>query len=147
MVYYSGGRDPWTDPMTSLRRIQEELNRTVGGGLRGTASSEYPPLNVWRSEEGTVVTAEVPGVPLDDLEITVHQNTLTLKGQRGDEAKSPDVTYHRRERLHGAFARTVTLPYSVDAEQVRAAAKNGILTIELPRPETDKPKRIPIQTA
>ena len=146
MAYYSGGRDPWSDPLTSLRRIQDEVNRAFGGA-RGLPSTEYPPLNVWRSEEGTFVTAEVPGVRLDDLEITVHQNTLTLKGQRGLEAKTTEVAYHRRERLHGAFARTVTLPYTVDPDHVRASAKNGILTIELPRPETDKPKRIPIQTA
>lgn len=147
MAYYTVGRDPWSDPVATLRRFQEELNRTFGG-LRGTAAAaEYPPLNVWRSEDGIVVTAEVPGIRLDDLEITVHQNTLSLRGKREAEAREPDVTFHRRERAYGAFARTITLPYTVAPDSVRASASNGILTIELPRPETDKPKRIPVQAA
>lgn len=144
MAFYTGGRDPWADPLTTLRRIQDEVNRTFGGA-RTPLASDYPPLNVWRGQDGIVVTAEVPGARLEDLEITVHQNTLTLKGRRESEAAGKDATFHRQEREYGAFARTVTLPYNVGPEGVTASASNGILHVELPRPETDKPKRIQIK--
>lgn len=144
MAFYTGGRDPWADPLATLRRIQDEVNRTFGGA-RMTPMSDYPPLNVWRGQDGIVVTAEVPGARLEELEITVHQNTLTLKGRRESEVAGKDVTFHRQEREYGAFARTVTLPYSVDPDGVTASASNGILYVELPRPETDKPRRIQIK--
>ena len=146
MAYYTAGRDPWSDPLSALRRIQDEVNRSFGG-FRAAATSEYPPLNIWRHPDGITVTAEVPGVALDEMEITVHLNTLTLRGRRETEPSEAKAAYHRRERPTGGFARTVTLPYNVDGESVRAKASNGILTVELPRPATDKPKRIKIEAA
>ena len=121
------------------------MNR-VFGALRPGASREFPPINLWTGQDGVLVTAEVPGVSLDDIDITVHQNTLTLKGKIAPEAPE-DVTFHRRERSYGSFGRTVSLPYRVDPERVEASARNGILTITLPRPEADKPKRIHIKQA
>ncbi|TVR99263.1 MAG: Hsp20/alpha crystallin family protein [Rhodospirillales bacterium] len=146
MALYRSGLDPWADPLAALQRIQNEVNRAFGG-TRPRAAPEFPPLNVWRGEDGVVVVAEVPGVALGDLEITVHQNTLTIRGRREPDVGGADVTFHRREREFGAFARTVTLPFHVDPDQVRAGAHAGILTIELPRPEAEKPKRIEIKTA
>jgi HSP20 family protein len=146
MALYPTGRDLWPDPLSTLRRIQDEVNRTFGD-FRLVPTAEYPPVNVWRSEDGVAVTAEVPGVSLSDMEITVHQNTLTIKGRREPEAKEPDVAFHRRERDYGAFARTLALPFNVDADRVKARAHAGILIIELPRPEAEKPKRITIKTA
>lgn len=144
MVLYRYGSDPWADPLTALRRIQDEVNRTFGAS-RWQEPAEFPPLNVWRGEEGLVVAAEVPGFALEHLEITVHQNTLTIKGKREPEVAEPEVTYHRRERQHGAFARTLTLPFNADPDSVTASAHNGILLITVPRPESDKPKRIEIK--
>jgi HSP20 family protein len=74
----------------------------------------------------------------------VHQNTLTIKGRREPEAKEPEAGFHRRERTFGPFLRTIALPFNVDPEQVKATAQNGILTVELPRPESDKPRKIKI---
>jgi HSP20 family protein len=91
-----------------------------------------------------IVTAEIPGVKLDDIDLTVHQNTLTIKGRREAEAKEPEASFHRRERSFGPFTRTVALPFNVDADQVKASAHNGILRVELPRPESDKPRKIKI---
>ncbi|TVR80612.1 MAG: Hsp20/alpha crystallin family protein [Rhodospirillales bacterium] len=146
MVLYRSGLDPWADPLATLQRIQNEVNRAFGGARPRTAP-EFPPLNVWRGENGVIVVAEVPGVTLEDLEITVHQNTLTVRGRREPGVTEDRVTFHRREREFGAFARTLTLPFNVDPDQVRAQAHAGILTIELPRPEAEKPKRIEIRTA
>ncbi|HRK95784.1 MAG TPA: Hsp20/alpha crystallin family protein [Rhodospirillales bacterium] len=144
-IFGPGSQDPWGDAVSALRRMQEEMNRTLAGS--GVVAAEYPPVNVWRGEEGIVVTAEVPGVSLDDIEVVVHQNTLTIKGRRGPAAGVPEASYHRRERIVGPFARTIALPFNVDAGRVSATADAGVLTIELPRPEADKPKRINIATA
>jgi HSP20 family protein len=146
MALYRPAADQWADPLSALRRIQDEVNRTFGG-YRFQEAIEFPPLNVWRGEQGVKVVAEVPGVKLDQMEISVHQNTLTIKGTREPEVKEADVAVHRSEREYGAFTRTVTLPFNVDPEQVKASVHNGILSIELPRPESDKPKRIAIKTS
>lgn len=143
MVRYSPGLELWSDPLSTLRRIQEEMNRGVGGPRLG-ATSEFPPLNVWRGEGGVLVTAEIPGVSLEDIDLTVHQNTLTIKGKSVPVGDVPEESFHRRERHYGAFARTIALPYNVDSDKVKATANNGILSVELPRPETEKPKRIQI---
>lgn len=145
MVRYSPPPDFWGEPLAALRRIQEEINRAFNEPRVGPAG-EFPPVNVWRGDGGLLLAAEVPGVGLDNLEITVYQNTVTLKGKRVQEAPGPDATYHRHERALGNFARTVTLPYNVDPERVKASVTNGVLVLELPRPETDKPKKIHIST-
>lgn len=146
MALYRPAADQWTDPLSTLRRIQDEVNRTFGG-YRWQEAAEFPPLNVWRGEQGIKVIAEVPGVGLDQMEISVHQNTLTIKGMREPEVKEPGVAVHRSEREYGAFTRTVTLPFNVDPEQVKASVHNGILFVELPRPESDKPRRIAIKSS
>lgn len=140
-------QDPWSDAVGALRRIQEEMNRTLGGSEAATVATEYPPLNVWRGEDGIVVAAEMPGVSIDQVEIVVHQNTLTIKGVKDDEADAAGITYHRRERATGSFSRTIALPFNVDAGRVKATAEAGIVSIELPRPESDKPRRIKITSA
>ena len=143
MARYSPGVDPWAEPLSTLRRIQDEINRAFGD-QRWVPSAEFPPINVWRGPDGIVITAEIPGVKLDAVDLTVHQNTLTMKGRREPEAKEPDASFHRRERTFGPFTRTIALPYNVDADQVKASAQNGILTVNLPRPESDKPRKIKI---
>lgn len=142
MAFESLGRSSWQDPWRELRRVQDELSRVYGGQPRAT--EEFPPLNLWTGTQGAVLTAAVPGVEPDDLDVTVHQDTLTLKGQRAADAGEGKATWHRRERRHGAFGRTVVLPFSVDAEHVQAAFEDGILTLMLPRRASERPKRIEI---
>jgi HSP20 family protein len=146
MALYRPAADQWADPLSTLRRIQDEVNRAFGG-YRWQEPTEFPPLNVWRGEHGVKVVAEVPGVGLDQMEISVHQNTLTIKGTREPQVKEPDVAVHRSEREYGPFTRIVTLPFNVDPDQVKASVHNGILSIDLPRPESDKPRKIAIKTS
>ena len=136
----------WPDPVTALRRMQEEMNRLLGD-YRLQPSVEFPPINVWRGEDGVVVTARVPGVGIDDIDIVVRQSTLTIKGRREPEAREGEAALHRQERVYGTFARTVSTPFNVDAEKVRASMRGGILRIDLPRPEAEKPKRIEIKAS
>lgn len=140
MFWQNVGRRPvWRD----MARLQREMNRLIdnmGDGRRG----EFPPLNVWANEENAMITAEIPGVDPNDLDISVVGDTLTLSGSRSPENGEDGHTYHRRERWQGNFSRTLQLPFRIDAEQVDAAFSNGVLQVTLPRAEEDKPHRISI---
>jgi len=102
-------------------------------------------MNIWTDQDSAIVTAELPGVDLEDIEISVEDDTLTLRGDRQREELEEGVTYHRQERRFGSFLRTFQLPFRVDAEKVDATLKNGVLSVFLPRAEEDRPRRIVIR--
>jgi HSP20 family protein len=143
MVRYPPGAELWAEPLATLRRIQDEINRAFGD-QRWMPAGEYPPINIWRGPDGVIVTAEMPSVALGTIDLTVHQNTLTIKGRREPEVNEAGTIYHKRERTFGPFARSIELPFNVDPDKVKASMQNGILTVELPRPESDKPRKIHI---
>jgi HSP20 family protein len=105
----------------------------------------YPAMNVWTNEEGVVVTAELPGMNPEDIDISVQDDTLTLRGNRAPDEMEEGATYHRRERACGSCSRTLRLPFQVEASAVEATFKNGILSLTLPRAEADKPRKIAIK--
>jgi len=142
----------WNDPRAwspfdELRSLQRDMNRLFDGYESGTAMSRFPALNVWGNEENVVVTAELPGLETDDLDISVANNQLTIKSERKGEKPAEDAVCHRCERDYGKFSRTVRLPYAVENDKVTAAYQNGVLTVTMPRHEATKPKRIEIKTA
>jgi HSP20 family protein len=140
------GRLDWNGgPWRELRRLQRDMNRLFGGSSGWTAR-EYPSVNLWRDGQDVVLTAEVPGVEAEDLDISVQDNSLTLRGIRRAVALAEDETYHRQERGSGDFVRTVQLPFEVDADKVQAQLEKGILRLTLPRAEIDKPKKIAVRT-
>ncbi len=135
-------RDPWTAFENMRREMNNWLERS-GRTCRRRARS-FPVLNIWEDKDKLYVEAELPGFSMDDLEIFIENNLLTIKGER----KAPeleDVTWHRRECGYGSFSRTFELPDDVDAEKVEASLRNGILLIELPRREEVKPRRIEVK--
>ncbi|MEI7608072.1 MAG: Hsp20/alpha crystallin family protein [Rhodospirillaceae bacterium] len=136
----------WSDPFQELRRFQQDIDRAFGS-WGDTRTREYPPINLWAGEDGVVVSAELPGVNPDAVQITIHKNSLTISGKRDDSEPSKDAKALRRELVSGSFSRTVTLPFNVDADKVNARSDAGVLLIHLPRPEADKPKRIRIVSA
>lgn len=101
----------------------------------------YPALNLWEDADRFVVEAELPGVKPEAVDIQVVDGVLTLKASR----ETPDAAYLRRERMSGAFVRSIELPAGVDADRVEAALRDGILTITLPKAEAAKPRRIPVK--
>jgi HSP20 family protein len=103
-------------------------------------------MNVWTDENSAVLTAELPGVKSEDIDISVEDEILTLRGGRQREELEESSTYHRRERRFGPFSRTFRLPFHVDAEAVSATFENGVLSIVLPRAEADKPRKITVQS-
>jgi HSP20 family protein len=101
-------------------------------------------LDVVENDEDYIVKASIPGVDPDQVEITLTDNVLTIKGESKSESDSEQKNYHVRERRYGSFMRSVTLPTAVDADKVDATHENGVLTLRLPKTEAVKPKRISV---
>ena len=133
------------DPLREIRRLQSEMSRVFEASTAARAA-EFPPINAYANQDGAVITAELPGVRSDELNISVHRDSVTLSSERrtdADEARA----YHRRERHQGRFNRTVALPFQIDPDRVEASMSAGVLTITLQRAEADKPKRITVQAS
>jgi HSP20 family protein len=130
------------DPFALMRRLQQDLNRS----WEPVASRGFPAVNIWQGADSTAVTAELPGVEPADIDIQVKQDLLTIAGERR-APQSDGQTWHRRERGFGRFSRVIRLPYRVDPDKVEARFENGVLQVELHRPDEDKPRRIEIKAA
>jgi HSP20 family protein len=125
------------------------MNRAFAGSLSDfgpRVAPSYPAVNVWTNEDGAVISAELPGLTPEDIDISVVGKTLTLSGERKAEELGEGDRYHRRERGQGKFTRTVELPFTVEAEKVEALFDKGVLQISLPRAEADKPRKILVKT-
>jgi HSP20 family protein len=107
--------------------------------------SEFPTVNVWANRDEAVVTAELPGLAPEDIELTVTGNTLTLQGERKSPELGKGEVYQRQERTFGRFVRSVRLPFPVEADEVAAVSNNGILKVTLPRHEATKPRQIAVK--
>lgn len=131
----------WIDPLRQMRLAQSDMSRLFDN-LRLAAPPEFPLMNVWTGPDGAVITAEIPGVVPEELDIAVHQNTVALRGKRLAEPSAEDAVIHRQERIAGAFARNLVLPFRVDGDHATAKFRNGVLRLDLPRPKADKPHKI-----
>jgi HSP20 family protein len=135
--------------------MQETMNRMLDRpGYRYDRYEDVPVLSNWspavdvREEDGQIVlTAELPGVPLEDIEISVENNVLSISGERRVDEKHQEGSYHWRERAWGTFRRTFTLPSSVDRDAISAGYKDGVLNVRVPQREEAKPKQIAINAA
>ncbi|NIV36406.1 MAG: Hsp20 family protein [Anaerolineae bacterium] len=137
----------WRSYERDMRRLRRDMNRLFAGWparAEWSTAPGFPAMNAWTNEDSAVVTAELPGVGADDIEIAVEKDTLTLRGRREPEELEEGASFHRRERRFGGFNRAFRLPFAIDAAEVKAEFKNGLLTIVLPRAEADKPKTIAI---
>lgn len=106
----------------------------------------YPALNTWEDGDAAYVEAELPGMGLEDLEVSVSGNELMIAGAR--KIAAPDgANYHRRERSQGRFARTLTLPWEIDADRVGATLRDGVLTVTLPKCESCKPRKVEVKVS
>ncbi len=141
-----GYRTPWQE----MERLHREVDRLFSDSFTmsgGRTAPTYPAINVWTNEDGAVVTAELPGVDADDIDISVVGDTLTLSGARASLALEEGDKYHRRERGYGKFNRSFQLPFLVEADNVEALFEKGILHLSLPRAEADKPRKISVKSA
>jgi HSP20 family protein len=131
------------DPLESLAELSGEMDRLFGGD----PASAFPVVKVDVQENQATVTAEIPGVQADQLDIRLEGNRLTLAGERPAAPAEPNATVLRRERFAGAFERTLALPFRVDADKVEAVHERGVLMVTLPRADADKPRKIAVKSA
>lgn len=138
---FGGAVDPFT-------RLHGEMNRLLDTFLEDAPASRpyaraWPALNTWQDEEAAWVEAELPGLAMDDVEVYVTGDQLTLSGER--RITDPQgASWHRRERSHGRFSRTVSLPWRINADKVGAKFRDGVLTVRLPKAEELRPKKVKV---
>jgi len=137
--FYGRAWSPWRE----MERMRREMNRWFASAPSEVTA--YPAINVWLNEDGAVVTAELPGVSPEEIDISVVSDVLTLTGNRRPDALKEGETYHRRERSYGKFTRTFQLPFPVEPGKVEAKFKDGVLNVVLPRAEAHKPKKIAVK--
>ncbi|MGN6102186.1 MAG: Hsp20/alpha crystallin family protein [Devosia sp.] len=133
------------NPFLQMLRAQSDLSRAIDSLRFAPTQTDYPLIDVWASAEHAILAAAVPGVEPDALDILIYQDTVTLRGTRQPEPLAEGDIIHRAERTTGEFTRSFTLPFHVDPDGVKAVFKNGVLTLDLPRPESERPKRIKVQ--
>lgn len=138
------------DPLDSLTHIQREMSDLLdflsSTPPKGTyINAEFPPIIVSTSGDNVIVRAEIPGIKVNDLDVQVVNDVLTIKGERKTSIEVSKMTYLRRERPYGTFARAIVLPERVDAEKVTASYKNGVLVVTLPKAPESKPKQVIIK--
>src|SRR3954470_22927189 len=129
------------DAMNSL--LQESFVRPGGTG-QGALSTL--PLDVTETENDFVVKASLPGVKPEDVEITVHGDTLTIRGESKAEEEKKGEQWHLRERRFGSFQRSVSLATPVNSDQAQAHYEHGVLTLTLPKSEAAKPRQIKVSS-
>lgn len=141
-------RGLWSwEPWEEMRRLQRQMNRLSGDVLPGVSRRVFPPVNIWTGRDDIIVTAELPGVDPQKVEISVVGDTLTISGSREGAELKEGESFSRQERETGVFSRTIQLPFRVGADKVEASYARGVLRITLPRLEAEKPKQVPIKAA
>jgi HSP20 family protein len=144
-------REPGLDPLRELEQLQRRMDRLFQNAFGLERSpwrvGVYPLVNISEDRDHVYVRAELPGVKAQDLEVTLQDHSLILRGERKIPAEEKQVNYHRRERESGFFRRVMALPMPVQGEKVEAACKDGILTIKLAKPEQVKPRKIEVKVA
>jgi HSP20 family protein len=134
------------DPFMELAGFRRLFDEPFGNLMDGLGVQEWRPLaDVVENKDGITLKVELPGVKQEDINISIENETLTVKGERKQEAQTADGEFTRTERVYGTFQRTMALPTTVDAERVKATYRDGVLEITLPRKEEAKPKAIKVE--
>ena len=135
-------RNPWVE-FERIRQGLDELSRSYMGRPRGRQhAGVFPALNIREEADRLVVSAELPGVKAEDLEIALEGETLSIQGRRAERRDEGNPSYHRREIQCGSFSRALSLPVQVDAERIDAKLADGLLTIILMKAAAATPRRI-----
>jgi len=145
-------RETWWDPLRDLEAIQNEMNKMFNSSLVRWGDRDVgllegawsPAIDVYDSKDNVMVKADIPGMKKDEIEVSVHGDTLIIKGEKKQEKEVKEKDYVRTERFYGSFNRAISLPAAVDASKVNATYKNGVLELVLPKKEESKPKQLKI---
>jgi HSP20 family protein len=143
----------WT-PFRELATMQDRVNRLFEDVMKSPQRSEEtlnaswaPAVDIYETDKEIVLKAELPEMQEKDIDIKVEDNVLSITGERRMEKEVKEENYHRIERSYGSFNRSFTLPRTVDREGIKAAYKDGVLKVTLPKKEETKPKQIKIDVA
>ena len=144
----------WTDPIREFAQLQDRLSRAFSDaygqsddGLL-TSGSWVPPVDIYQNgDHELVLKAELPDMTREDIDVTVDNGTLTIRGEKKLSSDINEEQFHRIERRYGTFNRSFTLPRTVDTGKVAAEYKNGVLTVKLPLREEARPRQVKIDVA
>lgn len=134
------------NPWQELDQIQKEMNRLFGR-RRGFEAARYPAVNLWADDKSLVLTAEIPGLDPEQIDLNVNRDSITLSVNRQPETPQEGQTYYRRERPSASFSRTLELPIEVDPTSADAEYVKGVLTVRLARPTAHQPKKVTVKSA
>jgi HSP20 family protein len=148
--YQTPELNPWT-PFDRLPTLRDELNRIFDSAFptrdSGLFSGWTPALDVYDEKDNFVVKVELPGMKKEDINLSLHDGVLTVSGERKHEREQKEAGTFRSERYFGRFQRSVTLPARVNAGDVKASYKDGVLSIDLPKAEEAKPRQIAVNVS
>ena len=136
------------EPINLFDQFNNEINRFFNVAPRQHAANQdrdwMPAVDVREEDDRFVLSADIPGVERKDVEVTMEDGVLTIKGERHAETEEKREGFHRRERVHGTFLRQFTLPDTVDADSISATVKEGVLHIEIPKQAKPEPRKITV---
>jgi HSP20 family protein len=134
-------------PYSLVNQLHNEINRVFGANDEaGAVAADWIPAVDIREDQGRyVLRADLPGIDPKDIEITMENGVLTIRGERTNEVEAQTHAYRRVERTTGRFFRRFTLPDSADAERISATGKHGVLEITIPKHERVQPRRIAVE--
>jgi len=144
------------DPFREFTQIQDRLNRVFSDAYGRSGSDEgfltsgtwVPPVDIYQNgDKELVLKAELPDMVREDIDVTVENDTLTIKGEKKFVGEPKEDQFHRIERRYGTFSRSFSLPQTIDSTKVAAEYKNGVLTVRLPVREEAKPRSIKVDVA
>jgi HSP20 family protein len=137
------------DPFREVAALQNRVNSLFHDFSEGessmTTANFIPAVDIYEDEKKVVLKLEVPGIQEKDLDVSVENNTLTVKGERKFEKEEKEENFHRIERRYGSFFRAFTLPTTVETENIDAKYENGVLKVELNKKPEAQPKQIKVQ--
>jgi len=142
------------DPWRTISQLQNEMNRLFENQLGGDETTENgmvaadwrPAVDVQEDANQYVITADVPGVDPKDIEVSLDNGVLTIRGERRQESEAEKANFKRVERVRGTFFRRFTLPDTADAEKVKAKSNHGVLEITIPKQEQGQPRKIEVES-
>jgi HSP20 family protein len=141
------------DPFRDVETLQTRINRMFEDSFGRTQAPDdemnlcawRPPVDIYETENGIVLAAELPGVVKEDISVEVKDNILTLKGERTANPNIKGKKFYRHERCYGTFQRSFTLQHDIQPNLIKATFKDGVLEIEIPKPDEEQPKQITVK--
>jgi HSP20 family protein len=139
--------NPWNDVWNRTNRFNQIFGSTFAPARNADENCDCvwrPAVDIYEEENGVALKAELPGIDKNDISIDVKDRVLTLSGERSAENETEEKNYYRRERTYGKFQRVFTLPEGINAEDIKADFKDGVLKVHIPKAAVEEPKKITI---